>query len=351
MTNVRGATTRHMSKYNVTMVFEDGRSVQISADETDTIYMASLRNKIRLMTDCLEGACATCKAVCVEGEYDLDEYSDEALSADEFAQREVLTCQMHARSDCVIEFSYEAGIALRSEPQSWDCRVAAVEKISSTVVRLDIVAEESEEAPPAFLPGQYVHLGVPGTPERRSYSFANPPHVTDGYSFYIKILDQGAMSSYVGERAGAGDAITMTGPFGRFYLRGPDRPILMVVGGTGLAPMLSMMDHMIEVGTTSQPIHLLCGANRADELFCLDQLAAYKDKGLNLTTEFAVVEGADGWEGTIGHVTQLLRNELISARPDVYLCGPPPMIEAGQSWLADRNVHDKLIHVEKFLPS
>ncbi|MDA1327231.1 MAG: anthranilate 1,2-dioxygenase electron transfer component AntC, partial [Proteobacteria bacterium] len=91
--------------------------------------------------------------------------------------------------------------------------------------------------------------------------------------------------------------------------------------------------------------------NRVDELFCLDQLAAYKDKGLNLTTEFAVVEGADGWDGAIGHVTQLLRSELIGSGPDVYLCGPPPMIEAGQTWLADHKVNDKLIHVEKFLPS
>ncbi len=81
------------------------------------------------------------------------------------------------------------------------------------------------------------------------------------------------------------------------------------------------------------------------------KLAAYKDKGLNLTTEFAVVEGADGWDGTIGHVTQLLRYELIGSGPDVYLCGPPPMIEAGQSWLADQKVDEKLIHVEKFLPS
>jgi len=340
-----------MAKYNVTMVFEDGRSVQISADENDTIYMASLRNKIRLMTDCLEGACATCKAVCIQGAYDLDDYSDEALSAEEAAQREVLTCQMHPRSDCIIEFAYEAGIALRTEPHSWDCRVAAVEKVSSTVVRLDIEAAESEQGPPAFLPGQYVHLSVPGTPERRSYSFANPPHVTDRYSFYIKVLDQGVMSDYVRSRAKAGDAITMTGPFGRFYLRTPDRPILMVAGGTGLAPMLSMLDHLVETGATAQPIHLLCGANRADELFCLDELAAYRDKGLDLTTEFAVVEGEEGWQGAVGHVTQLLRDALIDPVPDIYLCGPPPMIEAGQRWLADHDVDDKLIHVEKFLPS
>lgn len=340
-----------MTKHNVTMVFEDGRSVQIQADENDTIYLASLRNKIRLMTDCLEGACATCKAVCVEGEYELDDFAEEALSQEEYDQRQVLTCQMHARSDCILEFPYEAGIALRSEPQSWACKVAEVERVSSTVVRLDIAADETEQGPPAFMPGQYVHLSIPGTHEQRSYSFANAPHVTDCYSFYIKVLEQGMMSAYVGERAQPGDEITMTGPFGRFYLRGPERPVLMVAGGTGLAPMLSMFDHMIETGATSQPIHLLCGANDPAELFCLDQLAAYKDKGLTLTTEFAVVDGADGWDGTVGHVTQMLRAELIGAGADIYLCGPPPMIEAGQDWLKDQGVDEKLVHAEKFLPS
>lgn len=340
-----------MSKHNVTMVFEDGRSVQIQADEDDTVYLASLRNKIRLMTDCLEGACATCKAVCVEGEYELDDFAEEALSQEEYDQREVLTCQMHVRSDCIIEFPYEAGIALRSEPQSWACKVAAVEKVSSTVVRLDISVEDTEQALPAFMPGQYVHLSIPGTHEQRSYSFANAPHVIGRYSFYIKVLEQGVMSAYVGGRAQIGDEVTMTGPFGRFYLRGPDRPILMVAGGTGLAPMLSMFDHMLETGATSQPIHLLCGANDPAELFCLDQLAGYGDKGLNLTTELAVVDAEDNWDGTIGHVTQMLRPELIANEVDVYLCGPPPMIEAGQAWLKDQGMDDKLVHAEKFLPS
>jgi NAD(P)H-flavin reductase/ferredoxin len=340
-----------MAKHNVTMVFEDGRTVRIAADENDTIYMASLRNKIRLITDCLEGACATCKAVCVSGEYDLDDHSEEALSPEEAAQRQVLTCQMHARADCIIEFPYEARLALRTEPQSWACRVVDVERVSSTVVRLDIARVGADEAPPAFMPGQYVHLTVPGTHENRSYSFANAPHVADRYSFYIKVLEDGVMSGYVGGRAKAGDEIAMTGPFGRFYLRRPERPVLMVAGGTGLAPMLSMLDHMIETGETGQPVHLLCGANRADELFRLDQLAAYAEKGLNLTTEFAVVEPDEGWRGAVGHVTSLLRYELIGRGADVYLCGPPPMIEAGQDWLADHGVDEKLIHVEKFLPS
>jgi NAD(P)H-flavin reductase/ferredoxin len=340
-----------MSKFNVTLVFEDGRSESILADENDTIYMACLRNKIRILTDCLEGACATCKGHCVEGEYDMDDVSDEALSAEEAAQREVLTCQMHVRSDCVIEFPYEAKLAIKAEPRSWNCRVTAVEKISSTVQRLDIAPEDSNTEPPVFLSGQYVHLAVPGTDETRSYSFANPPHETGTFSFFIKILEQGAMSDYVRDRAQPGDKIQMTGPFGHFYLRNPERPVLMVAGGTGLAPMLSMFDHMIETGMTSQPVHLLVGANEQGELFHLDVLEDYKSKGISLTTEIAVVEGNEGWAGETGHVTALLRDALIAGGVDVYLCGPPPMIEAAESWLSDKGVDDKLVHAEKFLPS
>ncbi|NKB22488.1 MAG: 2Fe-2S iron-sulfur cluster binding domain-containing protein [Alphaproteobacteria bacterium] len=340
-----------MSKYNVTLVFEDGRSENILADENDTLYMACLRNKIRILTDCLEGACATCKGLCVEGEYDLDDVSEEALSEEEAAQREVLTCQMHVRSDCVIELPYESRLAMKSEPQSWACKVVAVESVSSTVQRLDVEIVDLEGEAPGFMPGQYVHLSVPETDEKRSYSFANPPHETDIYSFFIKVLEQGAMSDYVRDRAQTGDQITMTGPFGHFYLRNPERPILMVAGGTGLAPMLSMLDHMVESGATSRPVHLLVGANDPEELFHLDVIEAYKTKGVSLTTEIAVVEGNDGWQGETGHVTALLRDELIADGVDIYLCGPPPMIEAAESWLADKGIDDKLVHAEKFLPS
>jgi anthranilate 1,2-dioxygenase reductase subunit len=340
-----------MSKHTVTLVFEDGRSETIQADEADSIYMACLRNKIRILTDCLEGACATCKAHCVEGEYVLSDYSVEALPEEESAARRVLTCQMKARSDCVIEFAYESREAFREGPQTRDCRVEAVEMVSATVARLDLAPVDAEAPPISFLPGQYVHLSVPGTAEVRSYSFANPPHETGSSIFYIKLLEDGVMSDYVRDRAKPGDAMAMTGPFGRFYLRRPVRPVLMVAGGTGLAPMLSMLDHMAAVGWTGQPGRLLCGANTPGELFATDQLAGYAAKGIDLTTQFAVVEPDDGWSGATGHVTELLRPELIEGGADVYLCGPPPMIEAAESWLVAEGVDEKAIHAEKFLPS
>ncbi len=346
-----------MSKHDITIVFEDGRTVHVPAGEDDTIYLACLMNKVRIQTDCLEGACATCKALCTSGEYRLDDHSTDALPEEEAARGYVLTCQMHALSDCVIEYAYDSSLALKTQPESRPGRIAAVEPASSTVYRL-VVEAGGDDGPISFLPGQYVHLSIPGTEEQRSYSFANPPPgaaadgtaANGGCEFFIKVLEHGVMSEYVAGRAKAGDEVAITGPFGRFYLRPPTRPILMVAGGTGLAPMLSMLDHLAAGGGCDQPIHMLCGANTDDELFCLDRLAGYGARGLDLTTEFAVVEGGDGWEGNVGHVTGLLRFDIADGH-DIYLCGPPPMIDAAETWLNDRGIDPALIHNEKFLPS
>ncbi len=345
-----------MSKHDITIVFEDGRTVHVPAGEDETIYLACLMNKVRIQTDCLEGACATCKALCTSGEYRLDDYSEDALTDEEAAKRVVLTCQMHPLSDCVIEYAYDSSLALKTQPETRPGRVAEIAQVSSAVYRL-VVEPGGDDGPLSFLPGQYVHLSIPGTEEQRSYSFANPPPdasdgsaANGGCEFFIKVLDHGVMSEYVAGRAAAGDEMTITGPFGRFYLRPPTRPILMVAGGTGLAPMLSMLDHLAASGGCDQPIHMLCGANVEDELFCLDRLAAYSARGLDLSTEFAVVEGGGGWDGTVGHVTGLLRFD-IARDHDIYLCGPPPMIDAAQTWLADHGIDEAMVHNEKFLPS
>ena len=340
-----------MSTHSVTLVFEDGRIVKFDASEDDNIYFACLKNKVRILTDCLEGACATCKGVCTSGTYYLDEYTDEALTAEEFDKGEVLTCQMHVTSDCVIEFPYESRIALKSKPDDRSAVVSDVEMISSTVAKL-VIEADAESEPISFIPGQYVHLSVPGTGEHRSYSFANGAFETGKYTFYIKILEQGAMSDYLSGATKAGDEMTVTGPFGRFYLRPVQRPVVMVAGGTGLAPMLSMLDTMIAQDETDQPVNLLYGANEQNELFGLEQIRAYAEQGLDIACELSVVSPYADWDGETGHVTDLLREEHLNGGDcDVYLCGPPPMIDAAESWLAENGVDASRIHAEKFVPS
>ncbi len=340
-----------MSAHDVTLVFEDGRSLRIRAEEEDTIYLAALKHRIRIETDCLEGACATCKGLCVSGRYRLDAYSDEALSDEEAAERYVLTCQTHVLTDCVIEFPYESSLAVRTPPVTRPGRVVAVDRVAENVVRLGVAPKDGGAGPLSFMAGQYVHLGIPGTGQRRSYSFANPPCIADRLEFYVKVLETGAMSEYVSGRARLGDDMPITGPFGRFYLRPPVRPLLMVAGGTGLAPMLSMLGDLLG-SDGGQPIRLLYGANSPAELFATDALAGYAERGLALTTEFCTVAGDPSWSGPTGHVTSLLRPALLDGGDcDAYLCGPPPMIDGARAWLRDAGLPEARIHSETFLPS
>ena len=340
---------------HITLIFEDGRSIGLQASSEETIYAAALRNKLRLESDCLEGACATCKGLCSSGEYRLGDYSEDALSDEEAAARQVLTCQMRASSDCVIELPYASTQALGKAGvpvQRLAMPVTGLETVAEGVVRLTLGAAEAGAAAMQFLPGQYVHLQVPGSEAQRSYSFSNAPVMAGAAAgsmeFYIKLLPSGEMSDYLRQRAAVGDRINMSGPFGRFYLRPPQRPILMVAGGTGLAPMLSMLRSLLAQQQALPPIHLLYGAASSAEFCDGNSLQDLMDQGLPLTVQRIAVGDGPGQ----GHVTSLLRPELLHANgSDVYLCGPPPMIEAAQSWLRAQGVPATQVYAEKFLPS
>jgi len=352
---------------HITLIFEDGRSIGLQASSEETIYAAALRNKLRLESDCLEGACATCKGRCSSGEYRLGDYSEDALSDEEAAARQVLTCQMRASSDCVIELPYASTQALGKAGvpvQRLAMPVTGLETVAEGVVRLTLGAVEQGVAAMQFLPGQYVHLQVPGSEAQRSYSFSNAPALAEvsatgsslteagSMEFYIKLLPSGVMSDYLRQRAAVGDRIHVSGPFGRFYLRPPQRPILMVAGGTGLAPMLSMLRSLLAQQRAQQqalpPIHLLYGAASSAEFCDGNSLQDLMDQGLPLTVQRIAVSDGPGQ----GHVTSLLRPELLDADgSDVYLCGPPPMIEAAQSWLHAQGVPATQVYAEKFLPS
>jgi benzoate/toluate 1,2-dioxygenase reductase subunit len=339
-----------MSRHNVTLLFEDGRAVRIEAEEGDTIYSSSLRRQIQLLTDCREGACATCRALCTVGSYWMGDYSIDALSKEEAARRYVLTCQMHPSSDCIIELPYASKIALEgSAPEKGIGTVQAVEFASSCVVRLIISVDENYHI--NFLPGQYAYLDVPGTGESRAFSFANSPG-SNTFEFFIRILPSGVMSDYLRERASAGDKIRIAGPFGKLYMRPLQGPILMVAGGTGLAPFLSMLEALATHGADLPPLYLLYGANQSDELFALDRLGALAQRGLPLKYATPVLQPGVDWSGPIGHVTALIRPALASGEyKDAYLCGPPIMVEKATSLLVKEGLPNQRIYSERFIAS
>jgi anthranilate 1,2-dioxygenase reductase subunit len=181
---------------------------------------------------------------------------------------------------------------------------------------------------------------------------ANAPGAARFAEFFIRLLPTGVMSDYLRSTAREGQEVRLRGPFGSFFLRKARSSMLMVAGGTGLAPMLSILQHLVDIGETHQPIVLLFGANSTSDLFCLERLKQLQARFDTLIQQSIVLHASTGWTDEVGHVTALLRSEHVGRGDlDAYVCGPPPMIEAAIAWLVRHGVPEANIFAEKFLPS
>jgi benzoate/toluate 1,2-dioxygenase reductase subunit len=337
-----------MSLHRITLVFEDGVTAVVTANEVESVYQAALRQNVQIQTDCREGACATCIGQCTSGRYEMMEFSDEALPPEEQAKGGVLTCRMQARSDCVVALPYPASAIRMAAQKPVTVRVRSVETVAVNVRRL--IVSQSVGTPLRFLPGQYVNIAIPGTGFMRSYSFANAPGERD-YEFYVRRLPTGLMSEWIDSGGCVGAETTISAPLGQFFLRKADRPVVMVAGGTGLAPMLSMLASMAQTAD-SPPTKLtvLYGVNHAGEAFGAERIAVLS-RSLPITFRRAAVEPNAAWTESTGLVTDLLTPDLLVDGADIYLCGPPGMVTAARRWLDENGHPAHRIFAERFIPA
>ena len=329
--------------YNVALGFEDGVTRFITVDDGQTVADASYRQRINIPLDCRDGACGTCKARCESGEYDGGFYVDDALTEEEAAQGYCLPCSMTPKSDLVLQINSTSAVAKTSAAQ-FAGTVAALDRLSPTTMRLRLDVENREKL--AFLPGQYVNIAVPGTDAERSYSFSSHPE-DEQVEFLIKLTAGGVMSSWLTERAQVGDDVTFTGPLGSFFLRESDRPALLIAGGTGLAPMLSML-RLLQRSGSGRTVHLVYGVSSDDDLVELDLLDEFAATMPTFSTLHCVSDASSSCE-RIGYVTDHLATDVVNQDDlAVYLCGPPPMVEAVRTSLEERHVEPAGFFFEKF---
>jgi benzoate/toluate 1,2-dioxygenase reductase subunit len=327
--------------FSIALQFEDGVSRIIPCEPNELVADAAYRAKINIPLDCRDGACGTCKCHCESGSYTMGEYIEDALADDEAGQGFVLTCQMKPTSDCVVRVPASSA-ACKTEVGAHGGKLTRIERGSATTVSFTVEAER----PLAFLPGQYVNLMVPGSKQTRSYSFSSAPNQRE-LAFLIRDVPDGLMSSYMRHKAQAEDFMMFTGPYGSFYLRPAVRPILMLAGGTGLAPFLSML-LWLKSNPTAQPIRLAYGVNTTEDLVELQALEDIKTALPDFDFFTCVVDGASG-HTKLGYVTQHLQAEhLHDGNVDVYVCGPPPMVEGVRRWMTDKAITPKSFHFEKF---
>ena len=330
--------------YQIALNFEDGVTRFIEATGQETVADAAYRQGMNIPLDCRDGACGTCKCKAESGRYDLgDNFIEDALSEDEIAEGYVLTCQMRAESDCVIRIPASSQLC-KTEQASFEAAISDVRQLSASTIALSIKGEALSRL--AFLPGQYVNLKVPGSEQSRAYSFSSLQK--DGeVSFLIRNVPGGLMSSFLTNLAKAGDNMSLAGPLGSFYLRPIQRPLLLLAGGTGLAPFTAMLERIAEQGS-EHPLHLIYGVTNDFDLVELDRLQALASRIPNFTYS-ACVANPDSQYPQKGYVTQHIEpRHLNDGDVDVYLCGPPPMVEAVSQYVREQGITPANFYYEKF---
>jgi propane monooxygenase reductase component len=327
--------------------------IEMEVGEEEKILDAAFRQGIHLMHGCREGQCSACKSYLLEGDIQMERYSTFACNDAEVAEGYVLLCKAHAYSDCTIELlNFDEDELLGGIPiRTVGTRVTAIEPVTRDIVSLRLQPAEQFD----FKPGQYVDIAVPGTDEHRSFSMATTP--SDEIEFLIKKYPGGRFSALLDGELAVGDRLSLTGPYGSSTLKdGHVLPVVCVAGGAGMAPILSILRHLKETGST-RPVRFYYGARTAADLFYLE---AIEELGAQLTgfefiaclSESAQAEsskGGDGLQVEEGNVTDIVeRREAELHRSEVYLCGPPPMVDAALTLLEASNVPKDQVFYDKF---
>ncbi|MGZ8217490.1 2Fe-2S iron-sulfur cluster binding domain-containing protein [Methylomagnum sp.] len=345
-----------MTQHAITLTTQDGQRISFTGDEnTDLLASAQVRG-ILLPSLCRGGGCGICLCTVVGGDYRQDSDNATALPPGADERGDVLLCVTYPLGDLALKAPYAYEHVRFEAPKTRPAEIVELAAVADNTVRLLLRLLPDQEGGQAaeFEPGQYMNLEVPGSKASRAYSLANTANWSGELEFLIRLHPGGVFSQFLEHDATVGQHLEVEGPLGHFTLQGQSlRPRWFVGGGTGLAPLLSMLRHMAEFQET-QPARLYFGVNRETELVCLDELKRLAAELPQLQITLCVWRPEGGWDGFVGTPVDALRRDLErqdGAMPDLYLCGPPALINGATEAALAFGIGAEHIFSERFSPS
>ncbi len=320
---------------------------EFSVDETQLILDAALHHGLNFPYGCRNGGCGSCMGKVVSGEIHYPGGKPPGITEEEVAQGKALFCQAVARSDLTLEVAETdaaEGIVVKKLP----ARVVTLQKLNHDVMLMELKLPASQRL--QFLAGQYIEILLKDG-QRRAFSLANPPHDDEVLQLHIRKVPGGFFTTHVFEEMQEKALLRIEGPLGSFYLReDSDRPIILIAGGTGFAPVKAMVEHAIETGI-ERPIQLYWGVRAKQDLY-MDELAqrwAREHDHISYIPVLSEPEEGDHWEGRTGWVHEAVAEDHDDlAGYDVYLCGPPPMIQAARVPFLIKNLPEEQMFSDSF---
>jgi CDP-4-dehydro-6-deoxyglucose reductase/ferredoxin-NAD(P)+ reductase (naphthalene dioxygenase ferredoxin-specific) len=323
----------------------EGDPQTVDAQDGETILDALLRNGVGFAYSCQAGNCGTCKCEYVSGEIFELEYSEHALSPAERARNVILACRTQVWGDAHIR-RLSAEEFVMHPSRIMQCRVTELSPLAHDVFRLRLTIESG--GPFTFSAGQFAKLQFAFAPDApRDYSMANAPHEA-GLEFHFRTTP-GGVSERIPREVRVGDLVRVSGPFGTAYLREQHTgPILAIAGGTGLAPIRSILLTALQKGM-SQPIHAFVGVRGERDLYGEAELRALAARYPNLEVQVVVTESPVSAEHHAGLVTDAVAQRF----PDLsgfqaYMAGPPAMVDAATELVTRLGMVPRDIHADAF---
>jgi len=305
--------------------------------------LATLREHgIAVSYSCTAGRCGTCRCKVSAGSV-LDT-GRQAKITNPGDGEYVLACTSVLTEDCAIEIP-EPDEIVTHPARVLKATVLAIDALSHDILRLRLKPAK----PLAFSPGQYASLQF--TPAHiRPYSMAGLPH-DDELEFHVRLVPGGRVTRHIATELKPGDAVRVSGPLGTAYLRTKhEGPMLCVAGGTGLAPVLSIVRGALAAGM-SNPIHLYFGVRTPQDVYYADRLAELAHAHGNLHAHIVVASGGDGAVRR-GLVTEAVAQDWSSLEGfRAYLCGAPAMVDAAALLAKARGVTPEQLHADAFYPA
>jgi NAD(P)H-flavin reductase/ferredoxin len=329
------------SRNTPTTAHINGQPTAVARDET--ILQAALRQGIDFPHSCRVGGCATCKCKLIEGKVKELTESTYILSDDDLDQGYILACQSVPLSDIRIEVV----LSPQAVRHSVSGQIVGQEKLTHDITCLHI--QLSEALP--YQAGQFADISIASLPNvRRSYSFATPAQANAQVSFYIRKVPGGIFSTFINEQNVIGQTVTVDGPAGEFWLRPADAPLLLVAGGSGLAPILALLQEAAKAGV-SRSTTLLFGAREEKDLYALNQIEEIQRQWrgkFRFIPVLSEVTAGNAWTGKMGLVTDQIP-ALLEDGAHAYLCGPPAMIDSAVAVVRQRGVPQEHLHADRFV--
>lgn len=315
---------------------------RIAVTDGQTILQAALDAGITYPHGCCSGRCGSCKSSLIDGRVELGKHSPFALSEEERALGLILACRALPLGDVSVEWLDVDYVAKPTVTQG--ATIVALEGKTHDILVVQLKLDDR----PAFrfAAGQYLSLTMPGALARH-YSMASRPD-DELVELHVRLVAGGRTSSLIHASLKPGDRVEIEGPAGSAYLRDAHGgPIVAVAGGSGLAPIKSIVETALDAGM-SQPIHLYFGARTEDDLYLVDHFRALEQRASNLTF-VPVLSQAVATGRRTGFVSDALaedHQQLAGAK--AYVAGPPAMVDAVGSVLAARGVASSDIHADVF---